>query len=179
MHWCKAWHLWIGIFNGYLNDYFGRPPWKFDSNLMLKKSFCSPARKIRITRTADFGRFWPTCASVSVMAFFSPVLAFSWNLEGIIGEHFRQKLWPITPKFGLKCDHFEPKKIDRVDNGGQGRSKYGPKLPLYCPLLLPILTFPDPPCRPGQIFLVQNGVYMCPAYSTTCFKFNQHLRGVF
>ena len=75
--------------------------------------------------------------------------------------------------------HFEPKKVDRVDNGGQGRSKYGPKLPPYCPLLLHILTFLDPPCRPGQIFLVQNGVYMCPAYSTTCFKFNQHLRGVF
>ena len=41
------------------------------------------------------------------------------------------------------------------------------------------LTFPDPHCRPGQIFVVQNGVYMCPAYSTTCFKFNQHLRVVF
>ena len=48
--------------------------------------------------------------------------------------------------------HFEPKKFDRVNSGGQGRSKYGPKLPLYCPLLLPILTFPDPPCRPGQFF---------------------------
>ena len=75
--------------------------------------------------------------------------------------------------------HLEPKKFDQVDSGGQGRSKYGPKLPLYCPLLFPILTFPNPPCRPDQIFLVQNGVYMCPAYSTTCFKFNQHLRGYF
>ena len=28
LHRCKAWHLWIGIFDGYLNDYFGRPPWK-------------------------------------------------------------------------------------------------------------------------------------------------------
>ena len=42
-----------------------------------------------------------------------------------------------------------------------------------------ILTFPDPHCRPGQIFVVKDGVYMCPAYSTTCFEFNQHLRGVF
>ena len=40
-------------------------------------------------------------------------------------------------------------------------------------------TFPDPHCQPCQIFVVQNGVYMCPAYSTTCFKFNQHLREVF
>ena len=74
-----------------------------------------------------------------------------------------------------RTHHFEPKKIDRVDSGGQGRSKYGPKLPPYCPLLLRILTFPDPHCQPGQIFVVQNGVYMRPAYSTTCFKFNQHL----
>ena len=42
-----------------------------------------------------------------------------------------------------------------------------------------ILTFPDPPCQPGQIFLVQNGLYMCPTYSTTCFMSNSHLWGVF
>ena len=42
-----------------------------------------------------------------------------------------------------------------------------------------ILTFPDPPCQPGQIFLVQNGLYMCPTYSTTCFMLNSHLLGVF
>ena len=53
------------------------------------------------------------------------------------------------------------------------------KIAPYCPLLLRILTFPDPHCQPGQIFVVQNGVYMCPAYSTTCFNFNQHLRGLF
>ena len=41
-----------------------------------------------------------------------------------------------------------------------------------------ILTFPDPPCQPGQIFLVQNGLYMCPTYSTTCFMLNSHLWGV-
>ena len=42
-----------------------------------------------------------------------------------------------------------------------------------------IMTFPHTPCRPGQIIMVQNGLYMCPAYSTTCFKFNQHLSVVF
>ena len=42
-----------------------------------------------------------------------------------------------------------------------------------------ILTFPGPPCRPGQIFLVQNGLYMCPTYSTTCFMSNSHLWGYF
>ena len=70
-------------------------------------------------------------------------------------------------------------KMVIVDVVTVGRSKYGIKLPPYCPILLRILTFPDPHCRPSQIFVVQNGVYMCPAYSTTCFKFNQHLRGVF
>ena len=39
--------------------------------------------------------------------------------------------------------------------------------------------FPDPPCQPGQIFLVQNGLYRCPTYSTTCFMLNSHLWGVF
>ena len=39
--------------------------------------------------------------------------------------------------------------------------------------------FPDPPCQPGQNFLVQNGLYRCPTYSTTCFMLNSHLLGVF
>ena len=38
-----------------------------------------------------------------------------------------------------------------------------------------ILTFFDPPCQPGQIFLVQNSLYRCPTYSTTCFMWNSHL----
>ena len=33
--------------------------------------------------------------------------------------------------------------------------------------------------REGQIFLVQNGLYICPTYSTTCFMSNSHLWGVF
>ena len=75
--------------------------------------------------------------------------------------------------------HFEPKKIDQVDRGGQGWSEKGAIRGNLGVILGHILTFPDPHCQPGQIFVVQNGVYMCPAYSTTCFKFNQHLRGVF
>ena len=39
------------------------------------------------------------------------------------------------------------------------------------PILGHILTFFDPPCQPGQIFLVKNSLYRCPLYSTTCFMF--------
>ena len=42
-----------------------------------------------------------------------------------------------------------------------------------------ILTFPGPSCQLGQIFLVQNGLYRFPTYSTTCFMSNSHLWGVF
>ena len=42
-----------------------------------------------------------------------------------------------------------------------------------------ILTFPGPSCRPSRIFMVQHGWYRCPAYSTTCFRFNLHLWKVF
>ena len=47
------------------------------------------------------------------------------------------------------------------------------------PILCHILTFFDPPCQPGQIFWVQNSLYRCPTYSTTCFMLNSHLLGVF
>ena len=42
-----------------------------------------------------------------------------------------------------------------------------------------ILTFPNPPCQPGQFFLVQNGLYRCLTCSTTCFMLNSYLWGVF
>ena len=51
--------------------------------------------------------------------------------------------------------------------------------PKMRPIFGNIWTFPDPPCQPGQIFLVQNGLYRCPTYSTTCFMSNSHLWGVF
>ena len=40
-----------------------------------------------------------------------------------------------------------------------------------------ILTFPDPPCQLGQIFVVRNGLYRCSTYSTTYFMFNSQLFG--
>ena len=43
----------------------------------------------------------------------------------------------------------------------------------------PILAVFGPSCRPGQIFMVQNGWHRCPAYSTTCFMLDLHLIGVF
>ena len=42
-----------------------------------------------------------------------------------------------------------------------------------------ILTFPDPPCQLGQIFMVPNGLYKCPTNSTTYSMFNSHLLGAF
>ena len=43
----------------------------------------------------------------------------------------------------------------------------------------PYIDLAWPPCQPGQIILVQNGLYRCPIYSTTCFMFNSHLVGAF
>ena len=42
-----------------------------------------------------------------------------------------------------------------------------------------ILTLPHPSCQPGQIFVVQNGLYMCPAYSTTCLSSTSFSGGYF
>ena len=43
----------------------------------------------------------------------------------------------------------------------------------------PLLTVFGPSCRPDRIFMVQNGWYRCPTYSTTCFMFDPHLWGLF
>ena len=78
-------------------------------------------------------------------------------------------------------NHFGPKKFGRVGRGGSGKVK----IMHWCPWPIEmtqkchILTFPGPSCRPGQIFLVQNGLYRCPTYSTTCFMSNSHLWGYF
>ena len=53
--------------------------------------------------------------------------------------------------------------------GGCGKVKIWPKIAPICPILHRILTFPDPYCQPSQIFVVQNGLYMCTAYCTTFF----------
>ena len=62
---------------------------------------------------------------------------------------------------------------------GASRRLRGQKYIKARPILGHILTFFDPPCQPGQIFLVQNSLYRCPTYSTTCFMLNSHLLGVF
>ena len=64
-----------------LDDFFGRPPWNFDSDKMVKKSaiqhVCKRVRAkwhylLRVSRIlVDFGRFLPQSASVSAMENFS------------------------------------------------------------------------------------------------------------
>ena len=63
--------------------------------------------------------------------------------------------------------------------GGSGKVKimHLCTFPIEMTKMCHILTFPGPSCRPGQIFLVQNGLYRCPTYSTTCFMSNSHLWG--
>ena len=65
--------------------------------------------------------------------------------------------------------------------GGSGKVKimHWCTWPIEMTQMCHILTFPDPPCQPSQIFLVQNGLYRCPIYSTTCFMSNSHLWGYF
>ena len=62
---------------------------------------------------------------------------------------------------------------------GASRRLLGQKYIKVRSILGHILTFFDPPCQPGQFFLVQNSLYRCPTYSTTCFMLNSHLLGVF
>ena len=47
------------------------------------------------------------------------------------------------------------------------------------PFLGQILTFRDPPCKPGQNFVDRNGFYRCPIHSTAYFIFNSNLLGAF
>ena len=76
---------------------------------------------------------------------------------------------------------FWTKKIWLGWQGGSGKVKimHLCTFPIEMTQMCHILTFPGPSCRPGQIFLVKNGLYMCPTYSTTCFMSNSHLWGVF
>ena len=65
--------------------------------------------------------------------------------------------------------------------GGSGKVKIMDwcTWPIEMTQICHILSFPSPSCRSGRIFLVQNGLYRCPTYSTTCFMSNSHLWGVF
>ena len=122
-HRCCAANLRIVIFNGELvfdrllgngwsdlDDFFRQKFWfrwnaeEIISLARLRARACN----IRITRLADFGQFWPKCASVSVMANFSSCVGVQINFRGqstMQGEHFRPKnheIQSITPKFGQK-----------------------------------------------------------------------------
>ena len=46
---------------------------------------------------------------------------------------------------------------------GSGKVKIRSNMGQYGVIFCHILTFPHTPCRPGQIIMVQNGLYMCPA----------------
>ena len=76
---------------------------------------------------------------------------------------------------------FWTKKIWPGWQGGSGKVKimHFCTFPIEMTQMCHILTFPDPPCQPGQIFLVQNGLHRCPTCSTTCFMLNSYLWGVF
>ena len=43
----------------------------------------------------------------------------------------------------------------------------------------PYFDLPWPPCKPSQMFRVQNGLYRYPTFSATCVMLNSHLRGYF
>ena len=109
-----------------------------------------------------------------------------------------QNIAPNGPRFWLLSPLEAPKWVQDPGNGLKSiRGSWGDHLgsisgvldpfrgllraqkPKMRPIFGNIWTFPDPPCQPGQIFLVQNGLYRCPTYSTTCFMLNSHLWGVF
>ena len=114
-----------------------------------------------------------------------------------IGQNMAQNrprfwLWTLwMPLNGSRTPETDPKwypQLPLVDLNpfqrslthlGASRGLQSQKRSLFWAIFWPILTFPDPPCQPGQIFLVQNGLYMCPTYSTTCFMLKSHLWGVF
>ena len=101
------------------------------------------------------------------------------KIEGYLDKHLFSCKFRVGSALILLLKRIQPNMLLTGTHVHTFLNHFWPQIAPYCPLLLRILTFPDPHCQPGQIFVVQNGVYMCPAYSTTCFKFNQHLRGVF
>ena len=91
-----------------------------------------------------------------------------------LAQHFSFQIIIITKAgFTIKRYVFEPLRFE-----------FHKKLhyilwPINMTQICHILTFPVPSCRPGPIFMVQNGWCRCPAYNTTSFRFNPHLWGVF
>ena len=98
-----------------------------------------------------------------------------WPRMGLAYQNLELKLTPMTPQHTIDLSPF-PGSLTHL---GASRRLRGHKYIKARPILGHILTFFDPPCQPGPIFLVQNSLYRCPTYSTTCFMLNLHLWGVF
>ena len=93
-----------------LDDFFGRPPWNFDSDEMLKKA----RLRARAKKIALRVYFLPKCASVFRSG-------NTWNFQGFISKArgtFEPKnllaLPPKTPKFGQKRALGGPKMGQKV-----------------------------------------------------------------
>ena len=141
LHWCKAWHLWIGIFNGYLNDYLGRI-W-FQSN----------AEKIFLLACAQnshyaHSRFWPIlahmCFDFCDGVFFSCVGVFL-KLGGNNRGTFSPKTLTNNPKIWPKMWPFWTKKNRPGRQWGSGKVKIWPKITPILPLIAPYSDLPWPP----------------------------------
>ena len=153
---------------------------------------------LRLTHLDIFGNFWKIIEHFFFLLFWQPLdcssyvrlLWFVCNLFVIIcttrdlrlsGQYtglmiyYGNGLKSIRGSWGAIWGQFQGSLTHLGASRGLQSQKRGP----FWAVFWPILTFPDPPCQPGQIFLVQNGLYMCPTYSTTCFRLNSHLWGVF
>ena len=86
----------------------------------------------------------------------------------------------IPPKWSLQLPLIDLSPFPgSLTHLGASRRLRGQKYIKARPILGHILTFFDPPCQPGQFFLVQISLCRCPTYRTTCFMLNSHLLGVF
>ena len=103
---------------------------------------------------------------------------------------WRAQMWALQIRFAIPVEGW--RGVGRDPRGAKAVTFQWQWSHLFCLILCPrgpllsfwgilghILTFPGPCCWLGRIFMVQNGWYRCPAYSTTCFRFNPHLWGYF
>merc|ERR1711978_737644 len=111
-----------------------------------------------------------------------------WPRMGLAFMYFWPRSFLEAPKITPEMDSNQSGVVGGIILGvfqgslthlGASRRPRGQKYIKARPILCHILTFFDPPCKPGQIFLVQNSLYRCPTYSATCFMLNSHLLGVF
>ena len=103
---------------------------------------------------------------------------------------WRAQMWALQIRFAIPVEGW--RGVGRDPRGAKAVTFQWQWSHLFCLILCPrgpllsfwgimghILTFPGPCCRLGRIFMVQNGWYRCPAYSTTCFMLDPHLLVVF